>query len=593
MMRRITISSFVLTLVTAAWAGDGVKLGREYGINYQVVIADEPSVEVYTAAWELVAFLVEVTEQNYSIAPASRAQSDYQIIVGRNEALEDLKLDIDWDSLGPDGFVMRTVGKNLVIAGGPRRGTINGVYTFLEEIVGCRWYTPWFSVIPNNPKLSISGLNTRTVPVFEGRNLTCGAASDVSWAARQRLNRFTSMVVKGIRADGKQVVWGAFRNNPKLVGSYFNVRAHVHTLAGNNLLPHAEFDEHPEYFALVDGKRLREGQPCFTNPAVVPVITKRAIDWIKSDPGARIISISQGDFRGLCRCSRCVAAEGKYNWSGMILRLVNQVAAEIEKYDPQIRVSTLASNWSREPPKGVVARRNVLIRYAPISACCYHAYDDDECERNTSYGSYKMLVDWANISQRVWVWSYAMPFDDLHPYPMLRCLSRNFKRMRDAGVQGQFVQAEQGRWTQKGGLIDLHSYLFAKLLWDPDYDVDKGIKEFSRALYGAAAPYIISYVEMVNDSKTYGVRDSDFHPDFGGKTPVTTEKLREIDELFDKAEQAVAADPATRERVQLIRLSVQYAILLYADKDDPIRQKAAQAFFLMLKQAKVPRPIGL
>ena len=104
MICRITISSFVLTLVTAAWAGDTVKLGREYGINYQVVIADEPSVEVYTAAWELVAFLVEVTEQSYSIATASRAQSNYQIIVGRNEALEDLKLDIDWDSLGPDAL---------------------------------------------------------------------------------------------------------------------------------------------------------------------------------------------------------------------------------------------------------------------------------------------------------------------------------------------------------------------------------------------------------------------------------------------------------------------------------------------------------
>ena len=53
-----------------------------------------------------------------------------------------------------------------------------------------------------------------------------------------------------------------------------------------------------------------------------------------------------------------------------------QVAAEIEKYDPEIMVSTLAYNWSREPPKGVAPRRNVLIRYAPISSCCTAATID-------------------------------------------------------------------------------------------------------------------------------------------------------------------------------------------------------------------------
>ena len=66
-----------------------------------------------------------------------------------------------------------------------------------------------------------------------------------------------------------------------------------------------------------------------------------------------------------------------------------------------------------------------------------------------------------------------------------------------------------------------------------------------------------------------------------------------MDELFDKAERAVAADPATRERVKLVRLAVQYAILLYAGKNDPIRKRAARDLFRMLEQAKIPRPMGV
>lgn len=144
---------------------------------------------------------------------------------------------------------------------------------------------------------------------------------------------------------------------------------------------------------------------------------------------------------------------------------------------------------------------------------------------------------------------------------MVNCLSRHFKRMRYEGVKGQVVQAEQSAWTRTGGLNDLHFYLFAKLTWAPDYDVDKGIKDFPQALYGPAPLYIISYVEMRNHPEqcrqTYGVQYSEMHPDFAGRTPLTTQRLSEMDELFEKAEQAVAADPATLERVTLVRLEVQ------------------------------------
>ena len=95
------------------------------------------------------------------------AQSEKQIVLGRTRAQEAIRLLIDWEKLGPEGFVIRTVGQKLVIAGGTGSGTINGVYTFLEDVVGCRWYTPELRVIPSRKTLSIGPLNIQMLPVFE------------------------------------------------------------------------------------------------------------------------------------------------------------------------------------------------------------------------------------------------------------------------------------------------------------------------------------------------------------------------------------------------------------------------------------------
>jgi hypothetical protein len=470
--------------------------------NYQLVIADEPTVEIHTAAWELATFLTQVTGAKFSIVPASRVETDHRIIVGRNKALGDLDSKIDWDALGPDGYVIRTVGKTLIIAGGPRRGTINAAYTFLEDIVGCRWYTPHFSVIPSRETVSIKKLNVQHVPVFEARFVNGGPSTDVDWSVRRRMNRFTGDVGFGSSHAEKRASWRRFMYNPKVAGSYYSAVWQVHTLGHSLLVPASEFDRNPEYFALIDGKRTKGGQPCLSHPELVNFITGQAIEWLKLDPGADIIAISQGDFYSACQCEACTSNYETFGPSGAMLRFVNAVAAKLEIHKPGILVSTLAYQWTLEPPKNVTPRKNVIIRYAPIRACSHHAYD--ECDFNKEREIYDYLEEWVRISERVWVWSYALPSHDFHPYPAINALSRNFKRMRDAGVKGHFVQTAI-RHTMTGGLIDLTSYLITKLMWDPDYVVEQGIKEFSEALYGEAAAQFIAYVEMVNDPDTYDV----------------------------------------------------------------------------------------
>jgi len=606
----MTMICVIVAGITAAPLGaEIIQLASNRKTDYQIVIADEAPIQARAAADELVAFLEQVTGAKFPIVKAASARAEHQILVGRSDALAKLETQIDWQGLGAEGFVIRTEGKRLVLVGGPRRGTINAVYSFLEEVVGCRWYTPKFSVIPNNENLSVGPLNIREVPAFESRSMFSAAATDPDWSARNRLNTFTRDVAPGR--------FEAFINNPKLGGSYRYARWHVHTLGHNGLLPYAAFEQHPEYFALVNGSRLQKGQPCLTNPQLVDLIIRRAKEWIKSEPESKIISISHGDFINTCQCSNCDEAYGKYGRTGLYMRFVNQVAAELAKDYPDILVDTLAYHFTRQPPQNITMHENVVVRYCTGGAICvYHPLD--ECSFNNSKDPqartrgggevYEDLVKWIHMSPRVWVWYYAHGGDTMHPLPNFRSLSPSFKVMRDAGVQGFFIQICWGTgWVKTGGLLDLQSYLFAKLLWDPDYDVQKGIEEFCKACYGAAASYILSFVELVSDADTYTgtplvhYKDLDltkfpgFHCPGGAMVPIRKDKLPEMDKLFEDAELAVANDPDSLERVKPVRLAAYYVMMLYADKDDPLREKAIREFFPLAKNygiSKLRLPIN-
>jgi len=554
-MGTMVISLFLLGAVTACGT-DTIQLAADGETDYRIVVADDPSVEVVAAAGELAGFLKQVTGAEFPVIKGSSARSEHQIMVGRSPVLDEIKLPVNWKALGPEGFVIRTVGRKLVIAGGPRRGTINGVYTFLEDIIGCRWYTPKFSVIPHKPTLTLPPLNVQMIPDFDMRWLERNPELD--WAARQRLNYFPHDKLIDLK-------------NPKLAGSGHSVRSDHHTLVPDGLLPYAEFDKHPEYFALVKGKRMQKGQPCLTNPGLFDVIIRNAKTWIEHEvaPG-RFISISGGDFGNLCECPKCTAVRKKHGWSGGEMLFVNKVAAELEKDYPDLLVDTLAYSFTQSPPADMTMHKNVQIRYCPIHLCYHHAFD--ECDYNLKKRHpLSTLAGWIDIAPRVCVWYYALPpaQEPLYPYPNINCLSRNFKLMHNAGVKGLMIQ---NRWytEQTGGLVELKDYLYVKLLWNPDYDVQKGIEEFCRACYGAAAPQIIAYVKLVNDTETYypGEPANDsfttgvpgMHVRIGRRIPIKKSTLVTIKKLFDKAERTVANDAGSRERVKRVKLSLEAAM---------------------------------
>lgn len=455
---------------------------------------------------------------------------------------------IDTTDLGEDGFRIITDGDRLCIAGG-NRGVIYGVYEFLESL-GCRFFTHNCEKIPTVPNLEIGEYDIKQVPRVEYREHNyADVVQNPRFSVRCRFN-------------------GASHRIPARMGGHMPYAWFVHTF--ERMVPPSVYGEtHPEYYSLIDGKRVvRDGgrtQLCLTNPEVYDVCVEAVRQALKERPDARIISISQNDWHGNCQCENCLAVDREEGSpAGTLLRFVNRIAETLEDEFPDVIFDTLAYNYSRPASKITHNRKNVCVRLCSIEACFSHPFEtcDDESRNVTRPDGSKAnfitdLRDWGKVCDRMYIWDYTTCFAHYPtPHPNWRVLQPNVQAMVNNNVRGIF---EQANGASRGGVDfnELRLYLISKLLWDPWCDVEKHRREFMEYFYGDAAPYLMQYLDMVCDVAEkenihVGFNDSPVHGF------LREELLDQYDALFDQAAEAVKGDPLRLWRVEKNRLSIRY-----------------------------------
>ena len=244
----------------------GLTLAKKGHSDYRIVVSANSSFSTAHGTGELKKFLEEITGADIPVVSDLEPMTKHEIIVGKNSHLEQIAPDIDFEALGDEGYVIKTVGRHIIIAGGELRGNMYGVYGFLEDHLGCRWFTPEVSRIPSNPHLKLPEIDETVVPVLEYREPYIFNAKDGNWAARNRMNRNTFDGTLRERHGG-QIEW---------VPGFF-----VHTF--ERLVPKAKyFSSHPEYFSLVNGVRMKGlSQLCCTNEDVIRIVTEGVIKVLK------------------------------------------------------------------------------------------------------------------------------------------------------------------------------------------------------------------------------------------------------------------------------------------------------------------------
>ncbi len=537
-MRQFMSLWALLTLNIGAIAEDGVFVAQD-GVSEYVICVPAGATHVeQTAAKELQDHLQKVTGAKLEIRPEAKVGAEAkQIVVGQSERMESLVPQVDVGKLGHDGVVIKTIGQNIVLVGCPPRGTLYAVYTFLEDVVGCRWWTSTEPLIPQKPTLKIPKLDIEYAPKLESREAFYRDAFNAVFAARLKLN-------------------GHHHRIPPEYGGHSWFSGFVHTFFP--LIPPGKyFAEHPDWYSEINGKRVAErSQLCLTNEEMRQELVRNALARLQKDPQARFISISQNDWHGRCQCERCLAVEKEEGSpSGPLLRFVNAVAEDIEKDFPDVMIETLAYQYTRTPPLKVKPRHNVVIRLCSIECSFVQPLADGE--QNDKFRS--DIEGWSSIAPHLFVWNYVTNFSNyILPHANMRVLAPNLRFFVDNHVIGLF---EQGDSTCSiGDFVRLRAWLLAHLMWNPDLNEDALKQEFMEGYYGAAAPHLTAYLDLVHDAaERSGVYLRCFMNDTAGW--LTLDDLNQAMRLFEKAAQAVADDPVLSDRVRRERMPLDHVWL--------------------------------
>jgi len=489
------------------------------------------------AAEELRTHLARITGQDFPLHALPAPDGAPAILLGRTAAAT-LLPGFDWATLQEDGVLLKTVGQALVLAGATPRGTLYAVYEFLDQVLGCRWLTPTCSVMPPRETLEIGAIDHVYVPKLRYRDPFFSAVvHSGDWLARNRAN--SSMGGLEERHGGPWVYAGFAHTFYPLVP------------------PEKYFDQHPEYYSEIDGKRVYvAAQLCLTNEELLDVICENIRAELRRRPDARIISVTQNDWGGWCQCAQCRAIdEAEGSPSGTMIRFVNAIAERLEAEYPQIYFDTFAYTYTVRPPKTIRPRKNVIVRLCHITPCC-DAHPIEECEQNRWF--YEVLQGWGAIAPELFIWDYYNNF--LHyfqPFPNLDAIAKDIRLFADHGVTGIFVQGDGTPPKGCGDMAELRAWVMGRLLWNPALDAWALVDEFLGHYYGVASPYLRDYLEQLHLPARGG--DNHFHLYQELESPaVAGEAIERYHALFDQAEKAVEHDPVLRDRVQAARLPVEY-----------------------------------
>lgn len=497
-----------------------IKLAENGESSYSIVLPIDVSKEEIAAARYLNDYLQKIATCSLPIIYSNKPISGTYIVISKSDRIT-----------CNDGFSITTSGDMLLINGGKNKGCIYGVCELLEKYLGVKYFSPKFVIIPKTKTINLPEINIEDSSPNTYRNINGEFIKNEDYKDFNRLNDFDD----------------AFANN------YY-----VHTF--HKLIPwQSYFENHPEYFAQINGKRHID-QLCLTNPDVLKIVIEKLNSEMALQPNRNVWSVSQNDNYSYCQCDNCKKIIDEENSAaGPIIHFVNKVAAQF----PNKIISTLAYQYSRKAPIKIKPAKNVQVMLCTIELNRSKPIATD----STSISFLNDIEDWGKICNHMYLWDYTVDFaQSTSPFPNLHTLQPNIQLFVKNNIKEHFQQTNTGIGHE---FSELKSYILAKLLWNPNADVTKITEEFTDGFYGKAGVWIRKYIYHLQDEilKTGEWLDIYGPPTNYQNTLLSTENVLKYNYYFDEAEKAVDERPDHLLNVRIARMSLQYAIMEIGKND--------------------------
>jgi hypothetical protein len=485
-----------------------------------IVLAANAAAEEKQAAQELQQYLQKISGAKTEIAAEPRAEQ-IPIRLGQAAATPELVASIKAKGTDPDSFILKVDVDGIRVIGLSPEGTLFGVYELLEQL-GVRWFMPGAigTVIPSAPTVPVRPQETVQVPSFNGRWENVGRAFP-EWGEHMRMG-----------------------------GPHFPP---AHGMKG---FSRDAFAQHPEYFALVNGKRTPR-QLCVSNPDVLRLVTDHVRSYFRQHPDEPWIGMGPNDGGGFCECDNCRALDGNdhdplMNTVSMTDRYIwffNKVLDGIKDEFPNKKIAFYCYADYIRPPVRYTPNPHIVPAFAPISLCRVHGMNNPICPERATY---KPLIEaWGKILPELYERDYWFNLSDPgFPFSEVHKMRDEVPTVHALGIKG-WREETLNHWGNETPSL----YIGAKLMWNHQVDVDALLSDFYQKFFGPAEQPMAEYCTMMDAA----LRDADFHtgsaydmPNF--YPPALRDKARQ---RLDAAAKAAGAG-IYAERVKIFRSTFDY-----------------------------------
>ena len=331
-----------------------MKIIQDGKSDYVICLPGEPALPEEFAAEELQDYLARVSGCKLRIARGGEPPAK-AILIGK--ACELAGVDITAEGLedevhkkvtneAGEGFIIRTRGETLIIAGIIPRATLYGVYEFLERL-GCRFLTPdpEDEVVPPLREVVVPALDFKekaeaATPVRQihmtdvNRQNVGRVIATIDWLGKLRVNHV--MIPIGPR---QHCEYGVVRGDilPELQKRGLIISFNEHGTLPFYLAYEKFKAAGPENWGQVRSQKGVWRKPCFSDETQMQTLIRNILLFLQDYPETDVLGLMYGDADPWCHCPACQIPTPSDVW----LRGVNRIEEAVAGQYPQVIVEPL------------------------------------------------------------------------------------------------------------------------------------------------------------------------------------------------------------------------------------------------------------
>ena len=501
------------------------------------------------------------------------------------EWLSDIGNPGDTERYGDDGFAIRQDGNTIYIFGKTAGGALNGVHDFIEENMGVLW----IRADENNGLLydkmttiTASSVNYREKSPFQIRGWhLCGFGED----GTEHSDEKTEIMMSRNKLNAK---FAEFMNQYKWswqasIGLEPVNLGHVlkHWVVNSpsydpNETEYWNTDESGDltvatakqvnFWSKKTADTITDGVKKFLETTDINYVGIGIEDSDICTPSSNkpfdyatyeTISVAEAESRIAAGSTTVVYPDDPAYLSTVYYTFLNHIAKQVDKVYPNVTIATFAYTFTERPPLCNL-EDNILVVFAPVDEDVTQPITTDKIGPNNLI--HRNIEGWKKITRNMAFYNYYGSFTPSASYerPIADRIQADLQYYSENGFAGLLPEgtADSGSGSNSWSMNALTFWLYSKLAWNPDENINALIVEFCDKAYGDASKAMQEYYALVKlgwDEGKDGVNVKWYHPldvymsNFVLNSGLTDDMQAALDKAFEMAE------GTAKERIRYIK----------------------------------------